>query len=71
MDGFDSFFFLGFFAFSLAALVLAADFLDPPILPISLAVIAGFMVLSDFVASAAWSVFAVADAPVLWSVVWW
>jgi hypothetical protein len=33
-----TFFFLGFFAFSLAALVLAGDFRDPPILPISLAV---------------------------------
>ena len=33
------FFFLGFFAFNLAALVLAADFFAPPILPISEAVI--------------------------------
>jgi len=31
-------FFLGFFAFSRHAFVLAADFLDPPILPISDAV---------------------------------
>jgi hypothetical protein len=40
------FFFLGFFAFSRAALVLAADFRDPPILPISLAVSCLVMVLN-------------------------